>query len=328
MFRIRKRSFTNKETSCSYGKYLLFLFLLIHSSGADILAQRIIQVRYTQDSKGNYEFICENHAFCHYIVEVKVTGLDNLRADQTLPFRKEVLPGTTHLFNLIPENRENAIKFNFSATYLKGCIQPNPKSDITYLLPFAPGKEAQVYEMQNTGKAKAGDPEIKNWYVIRIKMSPGDTIFASRRGVVSELDESSGANDSGSNQIGGTNFIEIVHSDCTFGRYGIIRKNGALVKPGQTVEAGSPIGIVGGDRFGRGAEIRFSVSYNEEVFDAASNEKQYQVFLPLWFWIKYKGKDRITHGADYVAEHPSAVIAQEKTSPSTPKKPASKSRKT
>ena len=68
MIRIRKRSFTNKETSCSYGKYLLFLFLLIHSSGADILAQRIIQVRYTQDSKGNYEFICVNYAFFHYIM--------------------------------------------------------------------------------------------------------------------------------------------------------------------------------------------------------------------------------------------------------------------
>ena len=310
------------------GKYFFFFLLIFFEQLDFCLAQRIIQVRYNQDSKGNYDFICENHAFCHYIVEVRVTGLENLHSDQALPYRKEVAPGTTHLFNLIPENQSMAVKFNYSAAYLKGCLQPNPKTDITYLLPLAPGKEAQIYEMQNFGKAKAGDPEIKDWYVIRIKMNPGDTIYAARRGIVSELDVSSGANDSGSNQIGGTNFIEIVHADCSFGRYGIIRKNGSLVKPGQTVEAGSPIGIVGGDRFGRGAEIRFSVSYNEEVFDAAGNEKQYQVFLPLWFWIKYKGRDKIKHGAESVSEHPAAIIAQEKTTKAPPKKTAPKSKKT
>jgi hypothetical protein len=293
----------------------------------NILAQRIIQVRYNQNSKGNYDFICENHAFCHYIVEVQVTGLDNLSSDQPLPFRKEVAPGTTHLFNLVPVNSNNAVKFNFSAAYLKGCLQPNPKTDITYLLPMSPGKEAQVYEMQNLGKAKSGDPEIRDWYVIRIKMTPGDTIFAARRGVISEMDVSSGANDSGSNQIGGTNFIEIVHADCTFGRYGIIKKNGAFVKPGQTVEAGTPIGLVGGDQYGRGSEIRFSVSYNEEVFDGTRNEKQYQVFLPLWFWIKYKGRDKIKHGAEYVAEHPAAIIAQEKSKPAPGKKTTTKPKK-
>jgi Peptidase family M23 len=306
-----------------------FFFLLVFFAKLEQgTAQRIIQVRYNQDRKGNYDFICENHAFCHYIVEVRVTGLENLRSDQALPYRKEVAPGTTHLFNLIPENQSVAVKFNYSAAYLKGCLQPNPKTDITYLLPLAPGKEAQIYEMQNFGKAKAGDPEIRDWYVIRIKMNPGDTIYAARRGVVSELDVSSGANDSGANQIGGTNFIEIVHADCSFGRYGIIRKNGSLVKAGQNVEAGSPIGIVGGDRFGRGAEIRFSVSYNEEVFDAAGNEKQYQVFLPLWFWIKYKGRDKIKHGAEYVSEHPPAIIAQEKATKAPPKKTAPKSKKT
>jgi hypothetical protein len=308
-------------------KIFLCLFIVVLMTSSSIFAQRIIQVRYNQDSKGNYDFICENHAFCHYIVEVRVTGMENLRSDQPLPYRKELAPGTTHLFNLVPENRNNAVKFNYSAAYLKGCLQPNPKTDITYLLPLAPGKEAQVYEMQNFGKTKAGDPEIKDWYVIRMKMSPGDTIYAARRGIVSEMDVSSGANDSGSNQIGGTNFIEVVHADCSFGRYGIVRKNGALVKPGQTVEAGSAIGIVGGDRFGRGSEIRFSVSYNEEVFDASGNEKQYQIFLPLWFWIKYKGRDKIKHGAEYVSEHPPAIIAQEKTNPAPAKKAPAKSKK-
>jgi hypothetical protein len=309
-------------------KYLFFLFLVFLGTIKETLAQRNVQVRYNQDSKGNYDFVCENHVFCHYIVEVRVTGLENMRSDQPLPYRKEVAPGTTHLFNLIPENRAMPVKFNYSAIYLKGCLQPNPNTNITYLLPVAPGKEAQIYEMQNYAKAKSGDPEIRDWYVIRIKMKPGDTIYSARRGIVSELDVSSGANDSGSNQIGSTNFIEIVHGDCSFGRYGIIKKNGALVMTGQTVEAGMPIGIVGGDQFGRGAEIRFSVSYNEEVFDGAGNEKQYQVFLPLWFWIKYKGRDKIKHGAEYVSEHPSAMIAQEKATKAAPPKAATKKKKT
>ena len=58
------------------------------------------------------------------------------------------------------------------------------------------------------------------------------------------------------------------------------------------------------------------------------HEKQYQVFLPLWFWIKYKGRDKIKHGAEYVSEHPPAIIAQEKATKLPAKKATPKTKKT
>lgn len=289
-----------------------------------LMSQKAITVRYEQDSKGDYVFYCDNHAHCNYILVLGFTGLDNMKSDKSLPFRKEVAPGTSQLLRLSPENRNNPVKFSYNAGYLKGCEKPNPSPSFTYLLPLAPGKETQAYEMQNLQKSKPGEPEIRDWYLVRFKMNPGDTIYAARRGIVNELDVSSGLNDSGSTNIGGGNFIEIYHGDCSFGRYGIIRKNGALVKPGQQVEAGTPIGLVGGDRYGRGSEIRFSVSYNEEVFDGQGTEKQYQVFIPLQFWIKYKGKEKLKHGATYVCEHPAAVMVQEKPKPAATKKQKAK----
>jgi len=299
---------------------VLYIFFWNISS----FSQRVIEINYTVDQQGNYNFTCRNNAFCNYILELNFTTLQNMKCDHALPYRAMMKPGTNKLFKLSKENANDPFQFKYAINYTKGCISPTADTGFTYILPIAPGKETQVYVMENLQQSNPGGssggsqetiPKPKNWYVIRMRMKPGDTIFASRRGTVTEVDDRSNLNDSGVATAGSENYIEINHGDCSFGRYGILKRNSALVKPGQFVEAGMAIGLVGGDKYGRGSEARFRVYYNIEEKDPQTNEATnrniYWEYVPLKFWTKNNGKTSLKHGANYISEHPLSIIKQE-----------------
>jgi hypothetical protein len=287
--------------------FLLFAGLLFFS--VSLNAQRIIEVKYEQDAKGGYVFSCFNAAFCNYIVELGFTTFANLKCDQTLPFHAEVKPGYNKLFTISAVDPQSPVQFKYGTIYQKGCMHPVVNYNFTYLLPVSPGRHAQVYEMS---PLKSSDSA--SWYVLRLKMKPGDTIYAARKGIVNELMDQNGANDAGQTSIGTENFIEITQSDCSFARYGILKKNSAMVKPGQTVKAGQPIGLVGGDSYGRGSDLRFSVYYFQEE-STGLNQSSVPHYIITQVWTKNNGKGKLTHGAVYIAEFPPAILNQETTVP-------------
>ncbi len=186
-------------------------------------------------------------------------------------------------------------------------------------MPSSPGKQAQAYELQNPPKPGAGDPPTKTFYAIRLKTKPGDTLYAARRGVVNEVDVSSDQNDLGAASSGDEDYIEIVHKDCSFAHYGVLRKDGSFVKPGQVVEAGQPIGLIGGDKYGRGSEARISVYYNQvpnaSQIGGGNNGTIDRAYVPLKFWTKRNGKGMLKHGAVYISEFPASILAQETGKP-------------
>jgi hypothetical protein len=286
-------------------KNIFFFPLFLLACVSSLFAQRSIEVSYAEDTKGNYNFSCTNRAWCNYVLEINFTKLSNVVADHPLPFRVMVTPGNNKLFKLTKQHPDDAAEFNYKAAFFKGCIDPQVDTGFTYLFPAGAGRTAQAYEM-GTMPRSPGDPESKNSYAIRLKMKPGDTIYAARRGIVDEIDVSSNLNDSGVANSGSGNYIEIVHADCSFGRYGIIKRNGAFVHPGQTVGAGQPIGLVGGDKYGRGSEIRIWVYYNQ-----SGDQTTYRLYTPLKFWTKRNGKGMLKHGGTYTGEFPKNLLTQE-----------------
>ncbi|MES1160715.1 MAG: M23 family metallopeptidase [Bacteroidota bacterium] len=295
--------------------FLLALFLLLQPS---LFSQRLIEVSYIQDTKGNYIFSCMNRDFCNYVLNIEFTTLENAKSDHSLPFEGEVKPGANKLFTISPVNPGHDVQLRYKNSSRKGCLQPAVNPAFTYLLPIAPGKEAQAYILSNTTGSGATGPGSASsgpdsGYTIRLRMKQGDTIYTARHGIVTRVEVGSSENDAGGAVTGSLNYIEIVHNDCSFGQYGILKKDGAFVKPGQAVEAGTPIGLVGGDKFGRGSDVRFSVSY----YQGSSN-----TLIPLQFWTKKNGKGLLRHGAMYISEHPQAIITQEKPKPAPKKKKA------
>ncbi|HMH22206.1 MAG TPA: M23 family metallopeptidase [Puia sp.] len=289
---------------------LFFLFLL----NLTAISQRVIEVSYQQDAQGNYNFTCINRAYCNYVLLLGFTRFENARSDHALPYMEMVRPGNNKLFKISATNAKDPIQINYKTSYAKGCLDPHVDQDFTYLLPVSPGKQVQAYEIGSAPKPDAAGKDAGSLYAIRLKMKPGDTIYAARRGTVTMLDVSDSLNDSGAANSGSGNYIEIVHADCSFGRYGILRRNSALVKAGQLVEAGQPIGLVGGDKFGRGSEVRFSVYYNLPIQDPQAGRTGDQAnwaYIPIKFWTKTNGKGMLRHGADYSSEFPAVLLTQE-----------------
>ncbi len=292
----------------------LLIFPALVLFGLSLFSQKIVEVRYDQDAKGAFVFSCMNNGYCNYILDLGFTVFENVKSDQSLPFHDEIKPGYNKLFTVSPIDAQTQTKINFSISFQKGCMHPVVNPDFTYLYPVSPGKSAQVYEMSPDKPTDSA-----SWYVLRMKMMPGDTIYAARKGVVNEIQDQNGANDAGQNSIGAENYIEITQPECSFARYGILRKNGALVKPGQAVKAGQPIGIVGGDPNGRGSDIRFSVYYFQEENGAIGHNRERHYIIPK-IWTKNNGKGRLKHGAVYVSEFPIAILNQEMPAPAPRKK--------
>jgi hypothetical protein len=289
----------------------IFVFLL--SCSHSLFSQRMIEVKYEQDAKGGYVFSCFNYAYCNYILELGFTVFNNVTCNQPLPFHAEVKPGFNKLFTISAMDPQTPTQIKYNSSYQKGCMHPVINMDFTYLFPITPGKDAQVYEMSPDKSTDSA-----SWYVLRLKMKAGDTIYAARKGIVNEIQDQNGANDAGQTSVGTENFIEVVQADCSFARYGILKKNSSLVKPGQSVKAGQPIGLVGGDPYGRGSDIRFSVYYYQEE-TASANHNMGRHYIITQVWTKNNGKGKLKHGAIYISEFPAAVLNQEMPRPAMKK---------
>ena len=73
-------------------------------------------------------------------------------------------------------------------------------------------------------------------------MPVGTTVTAAREGVVAEIRMKSRDGQSGE---GESNWVKIRHADNTIAAYSHLTEHGALVRPGDRVEAGQPIGLSG-----------------------------------------------------------------------------------
>lgn len=290
-----------------------FLLFLVHIS---LHAQKVIDISYAADNQGHYVFTANNKAWCTYVLRIDFPTLDNLRADHSLPYEVELKPGPAKLITLSTIDKGKDTKLNYKSTNRKGLLNPVVNANFTYLLPTGPGIETQAYRIPNKGAGSTPGGQDSG-YSVRLRAKPADTIYAARRGVVSAVDVSNAENDAGATTTTSWNFVEVFHADGSFAEYGILKKDGALVKPGQTLEAGAPIGIVGGDQYGRGSEIRFSVSY----YPGVPNTQ-----IPLLFWTKGNGKGQLKQGAFYTSEFTKALLTAEKAGAGKPpaKKTAAK----
>ena len=289
---------------------LTVLIMLFYSFG---FSQKTIEVSYENDGKGNYNFYCENKDFCKYILTIDFTGSINIKTSVFLPYSVAVTPGRTFLLKLQQDTPGNSTTINYTYKYQKGCLNPKINPDFVYLMPTGKGKESEVFELSYL-KILVKDPEPKDWYAVGFKMKYLDTVFAARRGVVSEIKDAAKLQASGYSYSSEDNLIEIYHDDCSFGRYQVLNK--IFVNPGQSVEAGEPIGLAGGEKYVSGPHVRFSVHYNYEQ-DLGGNykdgtvRKNYWAYVPMVFSTTVSAKTKLIKGKKYTGDYSYAIITQE-----------------
>ena len=293
-------------------KYIfsLIVFLSLHSF---CFSQDIIEVTAEQDNAGSYTFSCYNHDICKYTVEVSFAGLYNLSSQYTFPHKFDVGPGQSRLFVLKPSTMNNRSSFSYSYKYFKGTLNPRVKSDFVYLIPVGNGKATKVLGFTYL-KINEKDPEPKDWYIVGFSTKFQDTIYAARGGIVTEMTDPTHLKLSGYSYASNENYIQIFHDDCTFGRYEVFSR--IFVKLGQTIEAGEPIGLAGGEKYASGAHVRFSVHYNYEPKEAERNKAGngnsiLWAYVPAVFCTKENKNIRLTTGSTYTADYPESIVTQE-----------------
>ena len=149
-----------------------------------------------------------------------------------------------------------------------------PNKEFLYELPYPKGKRYKI--IQSFGGRFSHNLEHSK-YAIDFGLQIGDTITAARSGIVILVKEDSKTHGKTRDYIDYANKIKILHDDGTIADYVHLDFNGALVKVGDQVKTGQPIGISGLTGFTTLPHLHFVV-YKEQ-----------SVAIPIFFK-KHKGK--------------------------------------
>jgi hypothetical protein len=274
---------------------------------------RPIEVNYERNNRDGYTFYARNRTPVPIIVTIGFTDLRNLDASEALPYSRNVSGARTRLLTLSKQWSDQQSNFRYSTRYYSGCLNTDP-DETEYLLPFKEGTVARASELSYLGEMvnrKAPD----DWYSISFRTDHETEIHAARKGVV--IDVKHGENDPGSNLLytSNRNTVTVVHDDCTFARYSAFRDNEVYVSEGETVYPGQPLGMMAGDEFELGNQVRMLVYYrNDEsvVFNPrdADGISNWRYVKPLFRTTQNRSL-HVVNGELYESIHPEEVITSE-----------------
>lgn len=133
---------------------------------------------------------------------------------------------------------------------------PSSRHDQTlYELPF--GRKRKHKIIQGFGGSFSHDSE-QSRYAVDINTQVGDTIYAARSGLVIRTRDQF-TERGGREMRDKANLVNILHNDGTIASYVHLDYQGVLVKAGQEVKAGDPIGISGFTGFTTTPHLHFVV---------------------------------------------------------------------
>jgi murein DD-endopeptidase MepM/ murein hydrolase activator NlpD len=126
---------------------------------------------------------------------------------------------------------------------------------VVYELPYLPGKKISIVQGYNGWFSHKGENSLD------FLMKRGEVICASRGGVVVNTRSDSKKGGASYKYINDGNYVIIRHDDSTSAAYWHMEYNSLMVKSGDTVVAGQPIGKVGTTGFSSGPHLHFEVYY-------------------------------------------------------------------
>lgn len=141
---------------------------------------------------------------------------------------------------------------------LYGSSFPLKKYDTfyNYALPFLKGKRYKVLQGQNTNFTHKG---AYSRYAIDFKMNIGQTICAIKDGFVIAIKEDSNKGGRNRKYINDGNYVILYHQDGLFTQYVHLKKDGVIVKKGDSVKKGQPIAYSGNTGMSTEPHLHFGV---------------------------------------------------------------------
>ncbi len=218
----------------------------------------VFSVEYEYPIYGNYTivFVFDDIRDCNTAMEHAIT------------FRK---PGTILTIRPIDPLKYPSVHFQYYWV-IPGMFNPSKvDQNFIYRLPFSTAKSAKTKILFNStrqwGESHTVDPRT-----IQFHLDKGDTVYASRKGMVCKIQDVTVPPKDGKEQVEYNN-ITIEHSDGTIASYSYLEKGSIFVKEGVTVPAGTPLGLVGSPN-NKTYMVRFSLWYKtRNLSDKARIEK-------------------------------------------------------
>lgn len=173
-------------------------------------------------------------------------------------------PDTTHEFVVKAKSNypfttlkmtKGESSYSFSYSWIIGNKDAVHNDAYLYRFPYA-AKTAHIISQGYNGKyTHRGNSR----YALDFAMKEGTKIYAARGGIVvrTKSDSNIGGYDKKFSKYG--NYITIAHNDGTLATYYHLKRHGVLVKIGERVERGFPIGYSGNTGYTSGPHLHFAV---------------------------------------------------------------------
>lgn len=250
------------------------------------LTAQNVKVSYEVEGK-NYILKAENTSFYPYTIQVvftKLTGASGMTTD--VPYVSVAGNGMSRLLTLRREVENIPVSFSYQSRAYKGNWKADSDSSFVYIPPVAPGKKVDIHILTSLKDFFQRNRQGKRIAGLAFRMNEGDTVYAMRGGLVCDVHQrqASEAEIPGSKVYARTeNYVVVYHKDGSFATYKLFKNEGIFVKPGEEIEAGEPIGVIGGNHYRQGAHLRLQMSgcFEDSDEDYAIEGRAYHSFIPV-----------------------------------------------
>ena len=242
---------------------------------------------YSEKTEHGFILFADNEEYCPVSVDLSLK-LKNLAPASDIQRIFVVPPRTNRHLLAVLEIRDPYKESGYSS-YNRACLGDletvSPDEGHAYYLPFRQGESYLVSQGYN------GHFSHKGINAIDFAMPVGTEIYAARDGIVVKVVEHHNRNCLQKNCAEYNNLILIYHSDGTFGDYAHLKKNGALVREGDYVDAGQLIGYSGNTGYSSNPHLHF------EVFVQRMDERE--SIRTLFFTGNGDGSEYLEEGREY-----------------------------
>lgn len=252
-----------------------------------------------------------------YTVFIEFTTLENASQGKT---HKAIVRSDGRVLTVKKQNPDKSMRFSYSYYSIRGFKNSRLDSSFVYRLPYSEHRTEPVLvqHLYNIGHYFDRSPP-RNWHSSQFLLSPGDTVFACRKGLVVEVRDGNDMlpEERTAGYHSTSNDIIVEHSDGTLARYAVFEKGSISVKEGETIYPGTPLGKAGAFSVNGNYQIRFMVYFpdlnrNYKPDDPENNSRFEWVYYNPVFMTEH-GNIKLTNRKSYRAVSSPELIRIEMT---------------
>ncbi|MGL2967341.1 M23 family metallopeptidase [Flavobacterium sp. XGLA_31] len=209
---------------------------------------------YNERIENGFNILVTNDEFCPVSVKIEL-DLTNLSSSNDMT-KIYVIPAKTKGFSITKlqtVKKEGSSTFKIKSTFNYGDSNLKEYTDYDYSLPFQSGKSFTVHQGYN------GSFSHQNENSLDFTMPIGTEILAAREGIVVKVVQVFNQNCPEKSCAEFNNYVMIYHNDGTFSKYVHLKRNGVVVKEGDTVKENDLIGYSGNVGWSNGPHLHFMV---------------------------------------------------------------------